>query len=45
MKYLDLLNTDPLAQAALVGLVSVLVVTAILFGFIMTRRGGSNRKG
>ncbi len=44
MKYLDLLNTDPLAQIALVGLVSVLVVTAVLFAFIMTRGGGSNGK-
>lgn len=40
MKYLDLLNTDPLAQIALFGLVSVVVVTLALFGFIMTRRSG-----
>lgn len=36
--FLELLNTDPLAQFALGGLVSVFVVTIIIFGFVMTRR-------
>lgn len=34
----ELINTDPLAQAALVGLVLVLVVTFAIFGFVITRR-------
>jgi hypothetical protein len=37
-----LLNTDPLAQMALIGLVCVLVVTAGIFGFLLTQK--SRRK-
>lgn len=38
MKLLELLNTDPLAQGALVGLAVTLVVTIGIFGFLMTRK-------
>ncbi len=38
MKLLELVNTDPLAQGALVGLVAVLIVTIGIFGFVLTRR-------
>lgn len=34
----ELINTDPLAQAALVGLALVLVVTFGIFAFVITRR-------
>jgi len=34
----ELLNTDPLAQVALGGLVLTLVVTFVLFGWLLTRR-------
>lgn len=35
---LGLLQTDPLAQMALLGLVSVFVVTIGIFGFLLTQR-------
>jgi len=35
---LGLLSTDPLAQIALIGLVSVFIVTAGIFVFIMSRK-------
>lgn len=35
---LELINTDPLAQAALVGLALVLLVTFGIFAFVITRR-------
>lgn len=38
MKLLELINTDPLAQGALVGLVLTLVVTIGIFGFLLTRK-------
>ena len=38
MKLLELINTDPLAQGALVGLVLILVVTIGIFGFLLTRK-------
>jgi hypothetical protein len=43
MKFLELVNTDPLAQGALVGLVVTIVVTIGIFGFLMTRKNGAKR--
>ncbi|MCB1510291.1 MAG: hypothetical protein KDJ36_05255 [Hyphomicrobiaceae bacterium] len=36
--FLSLLNTDPLAQYALIGLAATLLVTLCIFGFVMTRK-------
>ncbi len=38
MKLLELLNTDPLAQGALVGLAVTLIVSIGIFAFVMTRK-------
>lgn len=38
MKLLELVNTDPLAQGALVGLVVTIVVSLGIFAFLMTRK-------
>ena len=38
MKLLELVNTDPLAQGALVGLAVTILVSIGIFGFLMTRR-------
>lgn len=38
MKLLELVNTDPLAQGALVGLVVTIVVSIGIFAFLMTRK-------
>ena len=42
---LSLLNTDPLAQIALGGLVLTLVVTLAIFAFVMTRRTKKRNAG
>ena len=45
MKALEVIaNTDPLAQFALGGLVVTVVVTLVLFGFLMTRRDSKKAK-
>ncbi|MEZ5909480.1 MAG: hypothetical protein R3D31_11820 [Hyphomicrobiaceae bacterium] len=44
MKYMELFNTDPLAQIALVGLALVIVVTVLVFGFLMTRKNDRARR-
>jgi hypothetical protein len=41
--FAGLLNTDPLALTALIGLVCVLVVTVGIFGFLLTQRSRSSR--
>ena len=41
MKLLQLIQTDAMAQGALVGLAVVVVLTIALFGFIVTRRDPS----
>jgi len=38
MKLLELVNTDPLAQGALVGLAVTLIVSIGIFVFVMTRK-------
>ncbi len=38
MKLLELVNTDPLAQGALVGLAVTILVSIGIFTFLMTRR-------
>ena len=38
MKLLELVNTDPLAQGALAGLVVTIVVSLGIFTFLMTRK-------
>lgn len=38
MKLLELVNTDPLAQGALVGLAVTILVSIGIFAFLMTRR-------
>lgn len=40
---MNLLDTDPLAKFALVGLAITLVVSLGLFGFVMTRRDQRRR--
>lgn len=42
MKWMDLLNTDPLALIALAGFVSVIVVTLGVFAFVLTRKNPGN---
>ena len=37
-------NTDPLAQIALAGIAITIVVTVVLFGFLMTRRDPKKAK-
>lgn len=42
-KTLELLNTDPLAQFAIGGLVLTIVVSVVLFAYVFTRRNAPRR--
>lgn len=44
-KYLQLLNTDSLALIALAGLVITVLVTLVIFAFLLTRKNQPVRKG